>query len=160
MITFREHLREDIPFRVKWLNNHKAVLYAIHDPESGTTLEKQELWFKEYEEKLKKGIKKFFTILSDNECIGFMGLSHINKEVGNAKVFILIGEDEYRGRGIGRTSMDYLINFAFKDLGLKTLHLDVDKMNTPAINLYEKVGFQELGMDGKFILMTLSKNAE
>ena len=148
-IQFRPHSRSDIPLRVKWLNNYSATIYAVPNPEKGTTKELQNKWFDDYEEKFKKGEKKFFTISSDNLPIGFMGLSDINTETKDAKIFILISEDEYRGRGIGRESIEYLINYAFDDSGLNSLRLDVNKLNLPAINLYKKVGFKETGEDGE-----------
>lgn len=157
MITFQAYTRDDIQLRVKWLNTHQAVLYAIDQPDHVTTEEAQEEWFVDYEEKLEKETKKFFTICSNETKIGFMGLSNINKKIGNASVFILIGEDEYMGKGIGRQSMDYLINYAFIDMSLKTLYLQVEKTNFVAIHLYEKIGFQKLDEDGKFITMTLSR---
>ncbi|MEI6553712.1 MAG: GNAT family protein [bacterium] len=157
MITFRPHTREDVQMRVRWLNNHQAVLYAIDEPNHITTEESQNKWFDTYEEKESIGTKKFFTILSDGKYIGFMGLSNINKKIGNASVFILIGEDGYRGRGIGKQSMDHLIKYAFEDLNLKSLYLEVDKSNLPAIRLYDKLGFKKIGEDGKFFTMTLPK---
>ncbi len=157
MITFRPHTRIDIPLRVRWLNNHRAVLYAIDEPDDIATEESQNKWFDVYDKKLEDGTKKFFTILSDDESIGFMGLSNINKKIGNASVFILIGEDKYKGRGIGRQSMDYLIKYAFEELKLKALYLEVDNSNLPAINLYNKIGFKKLGEAGKFAMMTLSR---
>ena len=132
----------------------------MSNPENGTTEELQNKWFDDYEEKFAKGEKKFFTILSDDLPIGFMGLSDIRKNTEDAKIFILIGEDDYRGRGIGKESIEYLINYAFNDLGLKSLNLDVKKLNLPAINLYSKVGFKTTGEDGKdneFWLMRLER---
>jgi RimJ/RimL family protein N-acetyltransferase len=157
MITFRPHTREDVPSRVKWLNDYRAILYSMDESDHVTTKESQNNWFDAYEEKLEKGTKIFFTILSDSKNIGFIGLSNINKKIGNASVFILIGEDGYRGKGIGGESMDYLINYAFSILDLKSLYLEVDKSNLPAISLYEKLGFKKLGEDGKSSMMTLSK---
>ena len=79
MINFQPHTRSDIPLRIKWLNNYKATIYAVSNPENGTTEELQNKWFDDYEEKFAKGEKKFFTILSDDLPIGFMGLSDIRK---------------------------------------------------------------------------------
>lgn len=157
MITFCPHSRDDVFLRVRWLNNHQSVLYAIDQPNHVVTLESQNKWFDDYEERLKKGEKKFFTILDDGKNIGFMGLSNINRKIGNASIFILIGEDEYRGRGIGKESMDYLIKYAFDELALKSLYLQVDKTNMIAIRLYDKLGFQKLGEDDKFTMMTLAR---
>ena len=41
MISFKPHSREDIPLRVKWLNNKKANVCAIDSPEVATNLEKE-----------------------------------------------------------------------------------------------------------------------
>ena len=70
-------------------------------------------------------------------------------------MFILIGEDRYRGRGVGRESMNYLTSFSFETLGLDSLHLEVNNLNLPAINLYKKLGFEETGKNEKETEMTL-----
>ena len=145
MINFRLQNREDIPLRVDWLNNKSAVLHAIDNSDHIITSEEQNKWFDEYEDKLEKGEKIFFTILDDNKPIGFMGLSNINQSSKSATVFILIGEDEYRGRGFGKGAMKYLIDYAFDKLNLKSLKLEVDKINLPAINLYFGLGFKKVG---------------
>jgi RimJ/RimL family protein N-acetyltransferase len=156
MITFRPHTREDVPLRVRCLNDYLTVLYVTDQPSNPTTEELQNAWFDTYEEKFNTEKRKLFTIFSDDKSIGFMGLSNMNREIGSASIFILLCGDEYRRRGIGRQSMDYLIDYAFNSLGLKSLYLEVDKANIVAINLYDRLGFQRIGEDGRFILMTLS----
>jgi len=157
MITFKPHIRDDVPLRVRCLNDYLIVLYVLDQPSDPTTEELQNKWFDTYEDKFKSGRKKFFTIFSDGTSIGFMGLSNMNREVGSASIFILLCSDEYRKRGIGRQSMDYLIDYSFNGLGLKSLYLEVDRENIVAINLYDRLGFQRIGDDGRFILMTLSR---
>ena len=143
MISFKSHTREDISSRISWLNNRVANLYALDDPNHIYTLEEQNKWFDNYEKDLEEGKKKFFTILNDGHSIGFMGLSHIDQIKKTAEIFILIGNDECRGKGIGKESMRYLINYAFHVLNLNSLHLEVNKLNTPAINLFQGFGFQK-----------------
>jgi RimJ/RimL family protein N-acetyltransferase len=155
MITFKPHVRGDVLLRVRCLNDYLTVLYVLDQPSEPTTEALQNTWFDSYEGKLKNGVKEFFTIFSDDESIGFMGLSNMNKKIGSASIFILLCDDKFRRRGIGRQSMDYLINHAFNVLGLKSLYLEVDRANVVAINLYDKLGFQTIGEDGRFILMTL-----
>ena len=156
MTTFRSHLREDIPLRVTWLNDNMSVFRNAKKQELIITEDSQNEWFDTYDEKKKNGIKKFFTILSDGIAIGFMGLTNMNKRIGTAGVFILIGGVENRGRGIGEQSMRYLIDYAFKDIGLKSLYLEVEESNSIAINLYNKLGFKKLSQEGGFISMSLS----
>jgi RimJ/RimL family protein N-acetyltransferase len=152
MITFRSHERIDIPLRVKWLNNKNATAFAIDDPDHETTATGQEDWFNRYEA---AGNKKFFTICDDDKPIGFVGLSNIDLEQKEASVFIMIGEDEYRGKGIGKATLDFLLSYANKELGLTALTLEVDKQNEPAIRLYKSRGFKEVEYVGKYLAMRL-----
>ncbi len=156
MITFRPHSRNDIPLRVRWLNNPEAIRYAIDDVEHVTTAEEQVLWFDNYEKKHLSDEKIFFTILDEENPVGFMGISNIDQVKKTAEVFILIGEDAHRGRGVGREAMTYLIAFAFETLGLKSLHLEVNNLNLRAINLYKKLGFSEIKKNEKEMEMVLS----
>jgi len=156
MITFHSHNREDISLRVKWLNNHLVVQYTLDDPKHITDKEEQIEWFDNYEKEFSNNRKKFFTILSTNKPVGFMGLSNINQIDKTAEVFILIGEDDYRGKGIGKIAMKYLIDFAFSQLKLKELKLEVNKNNLPAINLYHHFGFGDIKKTENEFLMSLS----
>lgn len=151
MITLRPHERGDIPLRVKWLNNKQANLFAVDDPTHVTTIAEQEKWFDEYEEQLKLGQKKFFTILNSETPVGFLGLSHINREKKEGDVFIMIGEDGHRGRGIGREALKLLLDFAFGELKLNRLGLGVHKLNEPALRLYRSAGFKEVGESGQYL---------
>lgn len=154
MITFT-HLREDIPLRVRWLNNIKATRFAVENAKHKTTLKEQTKWFDDYENNKEK---KFFTICDDKKPIGFMGLSKINKKKKVANIFILIGDDKYRGKGFGKLAMDYLINFGFKNLKLNKLELEVDLNNLPALSLYQKLGFRKEKRNNKEAKLSLSRN--
>ena len=147
MINFRPHQRTDISYRVKWLNNKNATAYAIDDPNHEATIAEQEDWFNHY--------KTFFTICDDQNPIGFMGLSSIDLEKKTGNVFIMIGEDEYRGKGIGNATLDFLLSSASKELGLTALTLEVNKLNEPAIRLYKSHGFRQIENLGKEIAMRL-----
>jgi RimJ/RimL family protein N-acetyltransferase len=56
-------------------------------------------------------------------------------------LFIAIGEDDYRGKGIGKIAMAWIINYGFKKQKLHKINLGVIKDNTPAVNLYKSLGF-------------------
>lgn len=49
---------------------------------------------------------------------------------------------EYRGRGWGRAAMA-LVEDAARAEGIRTLHLEVVRENTLALELYRKIGFRE-----------------
>jgi ribosomal protein S18 acetylase RimI-like enzyme len=58
-------------------------------------------------------------------------------------------EKEYRSRGIGKETMDYVVKES-KKLGIKAIHLEVERNNETAKNLYLKFQFK----DNVRILMT------
>lgn len=47
---------------------------------------------------------------------------------------------EYSGKGYGKIAVQEFIEKA-KNAGMKAIHLYADNKNTPAINLYERLGF-------------------
>jgi [ribosomal protein S5]-alanine N-acetyltransferase len=59
----------------------------------------------------------------------------------SATIGILIGEESWRGRGVGFEVLSKLVNFAFTDLKLKRVDLGVHVQNFAAVNLYKKLGF-------------------
>lgn len=152
MINFRPHTRQDLPLRVKWINNPKANLFAIDQERLPTDIVKESKWFNNYEN---IQAKKFFTICDNEKPIGFMGLTNIDNTKKTAKIFILIGEDEYRGKGIGKISQKYLIDYAFDTLDLKSLSLEVNKQNIPAIKLNQSLNFVTVDENEKWYKMVL-----
>jgi RimJ/RimL family protein N-acetyltransferase len=153
MITLRPHERIDIPLRVKWLNNKNANVYVTDNADHVTTTEEQEKWFENYEADDRK---EFFTICDDGEPIGFTGLSHIDEKEKMASVFIMIGEDEQRGRGNGVRALESLIKYGSEELGIQTFTLEVFEENVPAVRLYASAGFIKTGTVDGMLAMELS----
>jgi ribosomal protein S18 acetylase RimI-like enzyme len=69
-------------------------------------------------------------------CIGF------SLEFGGRDAFVdeIYLREAYRRQGIGRRALEIMIGEAQR-LGLKALHLEVDRANTTASHLYRKLGF-------------------
>jgi putative acetyltransferase len=75
------------------------------------------------------------------EIVGFLGVAEQNLEM----LFI---HPEYRGKGIGKTLLDYAID------SLKVTKVDVNEQNEQAVGFYKHCGFQlisrsELDASGK-----------
>ena len=64
-----------------------------------------------------------------------IGYGHLDKENGKVWLGICLADD-FRGVGIGKKIMSYMINLSKTDI-----YLSVDKENIAAINLYEMFGF-------------------
>jgi UDP-4-amino-4,6-dideoxy-N-acetyl-beta-L-altrosamine N-acetyltransferase len=138
MIKIRLHQEKDISYRVKWLNNPNVNKFIGNELGQKTSPKKEKEWFASYQ---KNKNKKFFTICNNTNPIGFMGLSNISKQNKNADLFIAIGEDEYRGKGVGKIAIEWIIDYGFNKLSLHKINLGVIEKNFPAVNLYKKLGF-------------------
>jgi RimJ/RimL family protein N-acetyltransferase len=77
--------------------------------------------------------------------IGTIELRHIHAEFRTAEVGILVGEPDYRGRGYGTDAMRALCRFAFAEIDLQRIRLDVHEYNVRAVKSYEKAGFRAEG---------------
>ena len=83
--------------------------------------------------------------LDDDRIIGFLGLDGINWTAGDCWMGVGIGEREDWGKGYGSDAIAVLLRFAFEELNLKRVTLNVFEYNERAIKAYEKLGFQHEG---------------
>ena len=67
----------------------------------------------------------------------------VKKEPRTAWIGIVIGEESARGRGIGGPALQFLEE-QIKEQGLGRIELGVFEFNTPAIRLYQKLGYREI----------------
>ena len=82
----------------------------------------------------------------NDDVVGFAGISICLDE---ATLNNIVVKKSCRGRGIGGELLESLIDIC-GDLNAKTLTLEVDVSNEPAIHLYEKFGFKNLGIRKKY----------
>lgn len=139
MIRLRLHNARDIPLRVKWLNNPTVKKFVDDAAAKKATLQTEKEWFKKYK---KEQTKKFFTICKGSKPIGIVGLTKISKMNRNAEAFIMIGEDDARGKGYGILAMKQMIRFGFSKLGLHRIFLHTYADNKAAIGCYKAAGFK------------------
>ena len=65
-------------------------------------------------------------------------------------LFAIIVDEKVRGRGVGTKLMEELIALAKERFKLELLHLEVYAGN-PAINLYQRFGFEPYGVHRRFM---------
>ena len=80
------------------------------------------------------------------EIVGFAGIKIILDE---ADIMNIVVKKDFRNSGIGSLLLDYLISYS-KSINLKTITLEVNELNLPAIKLYEKFAFEKLGIRKKY----------
>ena len=84
----------------------------------------------------------FLVAEDDQEILGYCGVLTVLDEGDITNVAV---RKDRQGEGIGKLLVQELIKKA-SDAGVTTIHLEVRESNTPAIRLYEKLGFERLGV--------------
>ena len=79
--------------------------------------------------------------MDGDRLVGYVGSQSV---LGWADMMNLAVHPDYRRRGIAETLVDQLIEL-LKQNGVTCLTLEVRVSNSPAIHLYEKLGFTEVG---------------
>ncbi len=95
---------------------------------------------------LEKDNSRFFVAITKNEVSGYIGANNVLGEVyiDNIAVFY-----NYRGFGIGTALLKHLIKVS-EDENCEFITLEVRESNIVARKLYEKLGFQNLGVRKNF----------
>ena len=119
------------------LEQMKDTLYSDFDNFWSYNILKQELENKN---------TTYIVAKENNEVVGFAGISTCLDE---ATLNNIVVKKSCRGRGIGGELLESLIDLC-GDLHMRTFTLEVDTENAPAIHLYEKFGFKNLGLRKKY----------
>jgi len=155
-VRLRAIEREDIPRFVRWFNDPEVRRYlTAYEPMSRV---KEERWFEGYLSRRDDIILAIEAREGDEWVhIGNVGLHRIDWKNRVAKLGIVIGERGYWGRGYGTDAVRTMLRYAFLELGLNRVELEVFGFNRRAIRCYEKAGFVREGArrhalyrDGKY----------
>lgn len=85
------------------------------------------------------------TAYINNEPVGFGVLFlHAYKKIAHQCLFGMIVDENHRNKGVGTQILLHLIELGKKNFNLKVLYLEVFEGN-PAISLYRRLGFNEVG---------------
>jgi RimJ/RimL family protein N-acetyltransferase len=83
--------------------------------------------------------------IDDDRLVGFVAVCGIEWANRHGWVAVGLGEAADRGHGFGLEAVSMALRYAFHELALHRLSLDVIASNERAISLYRKLGFQEEG---------------
>lgn len=138
--VLRELSEKDATQRyLAWLNNPEAASFLVT---AGTTQQLSDL--REYVAKRMGRQDVLFLGIFERfgaRHIGNIKYEPVDSETGVATMGILIGEPEYRGKGVAVEVLRASAEWLNKYRGIKEIRLGVSKDNVSAIKSYEKVGF-------------------
>lgn len=83
--------------------------------------------------------------VNDEEMLGYVALLNIAWNNRTADLGIMIGSEESRGQGFGSEAISLLLEYAFQELNLYRVQLDVVDYNEAAIRTYSRLGFIQEG---------------
>lgn len=97
-------------------------------------------------QELENDKSKYFVAKQENEIVGFAGVMLIIDEVN---IMNIVVRKNKRKLGIGSLLLNEIIRFS-KIHSAASITLEVNEKNIPAIKLYEKYGFKQVGLRKKY----------
>lgn len=97
-------------------------------------------------QELENGKSKYFVAKQENEIVGFAGILLIIDEVN---IMNIVVKKDKRNFGIGSLLLEEIIRYS-KIHNATSITLEVNEKNIPAIKLYKKYGFKQVGLRRKY----------
>ncbi|MCX8129609.1 MAG: GNAT family N-acetyltransferase [Clostridia bacterium] len=146
---------DDSKLMLEWINTREDVLFnSAYKPVHET---QHKHWFEKTTSSNEAYIFAIRTIEND-ALIGNCQLCSVNSIYKSAELKIRIGEEAQRGKGFGTQAVKLILKFAFDDLNLNRVYLNVFESNIRACDTYLKCGFVKEGVlrkaayiDGKYV---------
>lgn len=134
-VLIRLFCEGDIENKIKWINDAENNQFLHYD--IPLSYEKTLRWYRGKD----KNTRLDCVIEYDGVPVGLIGLLGIDKVNEKAEFYISMGEPRFKRKGIATTATEIILEYAFKELALNKVYLNVDSENIAACRLYEKVGF-------------------
>jgi RimJ/RimL family protein N-acetyltransferase len=136
--------REDLPRLHEILDDDLELLARSSDsPPRPVSLAELEQRFDERLEEPDASAMRFVIEL-DDEVIGECGLHFIDHYRASCHLGVALGR-EYWAKGLGQDAVRTLVAFAFRDLNMRKVGLEVLADDERAVGAYRKVGFVDEG---------------
>ena len=134
-LVLRPITEKDTDLILRWRNSDAVMEnFIIRTP---LTRQQHENWLAT---KVATGEVEQF-IMEAGMPIGSVYLRNVDIQNKTAEYGIFIGEESGRGKGYGTKALSLMKKFAYEELGLESLYLEVIETNIKAYAMYEKAGF-------------------
>ena len=142
IVSIRKFTAEDIPNKVRWINDENNNQFLHY--ELPLELENTKKWF----DRIKDNTDRYDAVIEYNgQPVGLIGLLSIDGS--EAEYYVALGESSLKGKGIAGKATVLLLEYAYKGLGLSFVYLYTETQNIPAQRMFEKLGFQKMGIAEK-----------
>ena len=142
-IRLRDYRDSDYKHMRAWVNNPRSLARCLTffypHSEAGTR--------KFLDMAASSNWKGFVIAFRDTEeYIGQVDFVKLDEKNGWGELGIVIGNEEYLGKGYGTEALQLIIDFAFDQLRLNRVELVCWSFNARARHVYEKLGFVQEGV--------------
>jgi RimJ/RimL family protein N-acetyltransferase len=144
LVRLRRYEKEDLERVLGWINDREVTRFlAARYPFSRV---QEEGWIERVSQQPpSEGIVLAIELPADSRHIGSVGLHEVRWEDRHATLGIVIGEKDCWSQGYGTDAIVTLLRFAFDEMNLHRVMLDVLTDNQRAIASYRKCGFAAEG---------------
>lgn len=132
---------KDAPFMLEWMHDD-TINSNFQYPFGEMTIEKvMDFIQHSFDEE-----NQHFAIIDENdEYLGTISLKHISQKDRNAE-YAIVSRKKAQGTGVTRQATHELLRYAFEELELHKVYLNVLEDNVKARKFYEKCGFVQEGL--------------
>jgi len=152
---FKTKKGKEVSIRYLYMNDTKDLLElynSLVDEKAYTiackkfTLEEEKLFIKDSLNKIEREEAIFLIAEVDGRAFGVASIKKEDSPMINHRgEFGIILKKEIRGEGVGQELIKAILKEAKRFLKIKIVTLNVFEENIPAINLYKKMGFVQIG---------------
>lgn len=134
-LRLRKLYKTDLELVMNWRMKPEITKNLYTDPK--LTLEMQYKWFDKISD---DDTVKYWIIEVDNNSAGLLWLYSIDRLNKKCEWGYFIGDDSYRGKGLGRPLECNVYDYVFNVLELNKLHCEVFAFNDMVVKIHEKFG--------------------
>ena len=149
-VRLRPLREEDAHISIAWRNDPEVWTYTHAAGRAGPKVEDELAWIRRVNA---DPTCRRFAILADERYVGNVYLTDIAND--DAEFHIFIGDKSVWRRGLAGEATRQMLDYGWRELGLRQVHLEVHRDNEAALRLYRTLGFAEEGANGPFIRMRI-----
>ncbi|MCP4570470.1 MAG: GNAT family N-acetyltransferase [FCB group bacterium] len=146
-MKFRDLTMEDLDSLVRWRNDPVVTRHLSNRMQ---LREEAEAWFHKLKANPKIWLK---VIIEDGQTIGYAGVESIDEKNRKCELVLVIGESDYWGKGIGKSVLMTMLEYAFDTLHMHRVWAVTARGNDRSERLLKKAGFMQEGIMRETIII-------
>lgn len=141
-ILVRSPQESDVQIMLDYINAiGMEDIYVNANPNDLYTFKHEDVFVKTLIKKISTNQQLYYLAFHNQDLIGSVSIEKGSKRSRHLGTFGITLSKEYRSDGIGFKLSQYAIKKAQKKLNIQLITLSSFEKNTPAINMYKKLGF-------------------